>query len=204
MLNPYFIAMDFQPSRETPLKAKPRILSNLISFFVQFERSSGWLSPKSSMAPHVPSELKLDPPLDEEDIGDLSPYLALPSSTSSRASSSTVGSSLATYSPRNNWSDDELDASDVPLSGDITPETVDTPRKQVFSVQLLSPSSPTLSKFPSRPRELARSQTLPRTFQKEKRNSLSRPIRNEIIALEVDPVSVEKMQQWILGIAVGE
>ena len=156
------------------------------------------------MAPHVPSELKLDPPLDEEDIGDLSPYLALPSSTSSRASSSTVGSSLAAYSPRNNWSDDEFDALDVPLSNHTSPEAVETPRKQVFSFQLLSPSSPSLSKFPSKPRELARSQTLPRTFQIEKRNSLPRPIRNEIIALEVDPASVEKMQQWIFGIAVGE
>jgi len=156
------------------------------------------------MAPHVPSELKLDPPLYEEDIGDLSPYLALPSSTSSRASSSTVGSSLATYSPRNNWSDDELNSSCVQLSSSATSETVETPRKQVFSVQLPSPSSPSLSKFPSRPRELARSQTLPRTFQIEKRSSLSRSIHNEIIALEVDPVSVERMQQWILGIAVGE
>ncbi|KIM35253.1 hypothetical protein M413DRAFT_20781 [Hebeloma cylindrosporum] len=148
-------------------------------------------------------KLKLDHPIYEEDIGDLSPYLALPSSTSSRASSSTVGSSVAARS-RNNWSDDELDASDLHLSSRITPETVDTPRKQVFSVQLLSPSSPSLSKFPSRPLELARSQTLPRTFQIEKRSSLPRPIRNEIIALEVDPVSVEKMQHWILGIAVVE
>jgi len=155
------------------------------------------------MAPHVPSELNLEPPLYEEDIGDLSPYLALPSSTSSRASSSTVGSSLTTYSPRT-WSDDELNSSFVQPSSSATSETVETPRKQVFSVQLLSPSSPSLSKFPSRPRELARSQTLPRTFQTEKRSSLPRPIHNEIIALEVDPVSVEKMQQWILGIAVGE
>jgi hypothetical protein len=154
------------------------------------------------MAPHPPSELKLDVPLYEEDIGDLSSYLRLPSSTSSMASSSTLGSSLATLSPQNPWADDELDASDVPLSSHITPGSLDTPRKQTFSVQLPSPSSPSLSTFPSKPRGLSRSQTLPRTFLTDK--PLPRPVRNEINALGVDPVSVEKMQCWILGIAVGQ
>ncbi|KAF8969105.1 hypothetical protein BDZ97DRAFT_264108 [Flammula alnicola] len=147
------------------------------------------------MAPRHPTALNLEPPVDEEDIGDLSPYLSLPSSTSSRASSST---SIGTSSPRA-LTDDELD-SDIPLSSHTTPGAPDTPR---FTLQLPSPSSPSLSKFPSRPHVL-RSNTLPRTFQVERESTEPRQIHTEINALHVDSISVSKMQRWILGIAVVE
>ncbi|KDR78789.1 hypothetical protein GALMADRAFT_118246 [Galerina marginata CBS 339.88] len=151
------------------------------------------------MPPRVPSELKLDPPLDEEDISDLSPYLSLPSSTSSRASSSTIGSSLT--SSRND--DFEFD-SDIPLSSEITPGNPETPKKLSFSLQLPSPSSPTLSKFLPESHQISRSQTLPRGFQREKEHAEPRRIHSEINSLAVDQVSVQRMRRWILGIAVVE
>ncbi|CAA7266811.1 unnamed protein product [Cyclocybe aegerita] len=146
------------------------------------------------MPPNIPSELKLDQPLYEEDIGDLSPYLALPSSTSSRASSATTSSS---YSPRN-YTEEELD-SDIPLSSKDSPVT---PRTGSFSFH--SPSSPSLAKFAARHRQVSCSQTLPRLFQTEKRSSTPRKIQVEINALTVDSSSIEKMHRWILGIAVVE
>ncbi|KAF8150895.1 hypothetical protein B0H34DRAFT_666138 [Crassisporium funariophilum] len=155
------------------------------------------------MPPHVPTELKLDSPLYEEDIGDLSPYLPLPSSTSSRASSTTIGSSIAASSPRNNFTDEEQEL-DIPLSSRQSPGTITTPRKQLFGFQLASPSSPSLAKFPARPRQLSRSHTLPRVFQIEKKDSVPRAVHAEINALAVDPVSVAKMRRWIMGIAVVE
>lgn len=69
------------------------------------------------MPSNIPSQLKLEPPVHEEDIGDLSPYLSLPSTTSS-ASLPTISSS--TSSP-GFTTDDE---SDHPSSG--------TPRNQSF------------------------------------------------------------------------
>lgn len=74
------------------------------------------------MPSHIPSRLKLDPPVFEEDISDLSPYLALPS-TSSRASSSSVTISSSTSSPGFTTTDDEIDY----------PSPSGTPRKQSFS-----------------------------------------------------------------------
>ena len=136
------------------------------------------------MPPHIPSELKLDSPPYEEDIGDLSPYFALPSSTSSQASSTTINSSFSAYTPTED---------DIQLG---SPRTIRTPRKDSFSVHLPSPSSPSLSKFPSVPRQLSRSQTLPR-------KQPQRQIQTEISALAVEPVSVAKMHRWIMGIAVG-
>lgn len=153
------------------------------------------------MPPRVPAELDLEAPEYEEDIGDLSPYINFPSSTSSRASSSTVSSSLAESHPRNIYTDDEDLDQDIPLANDLSPVSAETPKKSNFSLPLPSPSSPSL--VPKRPSQFLRSQTLPRGFVLEKER-IPRRIQTEINALPVDPVSVAKMQRWILGIAVGE
>jgi len=148
------------------------------------------------MPSHIPPQLKLDSPVYEEDIGDLSPYLALPSSTSSRASSATINSSIASSSSV--ITDDELDL-------EVSPSSSGTPRKQSFGLDLdHSSSSHSLAKFVTKPRQLSRSQTLPRVPQLKKEDSSPRPLRNGINALEVDPISVAKIRRWILGIAVGE
>ena len=136
--------------------------------------------PSSSMPSHIPSQLKLDPPVFEEDIGDLSPYLALPS-TSSRASSVTISS---TSSP-GFTTDDELDH-----------PSNSTPKKQSFGFHL-SPSSSSYSLATSDSRFQG-----PLPVQKE--DSSQRPLRKEIDVLEVDPISVAKVRRWILGIAVGQ
>lgn len=153
------------------------------------------------MPPRIPAGLQLNTPQYEEDIGDLSPYLVLPSSTSSRASSSTIASSLAECSPRNNYAADEFD-SDIPLSSHITPGSVETPKRLAFSSRQLPSASPSLATFPSSP-EIRRSHTLPRTFQIEKEAVEPRLIHTEINALAVDAVSIGKMRRWILAIAVG-
>ncbi|KAF9560706.1 DUF1630-domain-containing protein [Agrocybe pediades] len=139
------------------------------------------------MPTHVPAELNLDSPLHEEDISDLSPYLGLPSSTSSQASSSTVNSSLYAPSPR---TDD-----------DDTPGSFQTPTKYSFSHNPLA-SSVEPSPVPERSQQFeSRAQTLPRGFQLGK---AERAIRKEIKSLTVDTNSVEKMWRWILGVAVVE
>ncbi|KAF4613826.1 hypothetical protein D9613_007981 [Agrocybe pediades] len=139
------------------------------------------------MPSHVPAELNLDSPLHEEDISDLSPYLGLPSSTSSQASSSSVNSSLYAPSPR---TDD-----------DDTPGSFQTPTKYSFSHNPLA-SSVEPSPVPERSQQFeSRAQTLPRGFQLGK---AERAIRKEIKSLTVDTNSVEKMRRWILGIAVVE
>ena len=144
------------------------------------------------MPSHIPSQLKLDAPVDEEDIGDLSPYLVLPSSTSSRASSATINSSTA--SSPGFTTEDELDI-------EISPDSSGTPKKRSFGLHLGPPSSS--YSLPARPRELSRFQA-PHVSQLEKEDSSPRPLRNKINALEIDPISVAKVQRWILGIAVGE
>lgn len=154
------------------------------------------------MAPRVPAELKLEAPEYEEDIGDLSPYMSFPSSTSSRASSSTLSSSIAESHPRNTSThdhDDDLDH-DIPSSNNLFPGSVETPKKSTFSLPLPSPSSPFLAppNVPKRPSQISRSHTLPRNFQLEKEQNV-RPLNTEINALPVDPVSIAKMQRWILG-----
>lgn len=151
------------------------------------------------MPPNVPAHLKLEPPEYEEDIGDLSPYLVLPSSTSSRTSSSSISAS----SLRNALSDDDLDYAD-PFSSHTSPGSIETPKRLTFSLQYSSPSSPSLSSPLVKPRRLSRSQILPRVSQAEKGIVEARIIHTEINALAVDPVSTEKMRRWILGIAVGE
>ena len=127
------------------------------------------------MPPNIPSQLKLEPPVYEEDIGDLSPYLSLPSTTSSTASLATINSSIS--SPRFT-TDDELDH----------PTSSGTPRNQSFG---FTPSSASYSLT-------TRSQDL---LQKD---SSPRPLCKEIDALQVDPISIAKIRRWILGIAVGE
>ncbi|KAJ3514657.1 hypothetical protein NLJ89_g2253 [Agrocybe chaxingu] len=130
------------------------------------------------MPPNIPSELKLDQPLYEEDIGDLSPYIVLPSSTSSQASSATASSS---YSPRN-YTEEELD-SDIPLSSKESPVT---PRTGSFNFH--SPSSPSLARLAT-----------------EKRSSTPRQIQAEINALAVDSPSMEKCTDgsWELVLTTG-
>lgn len=127
--------------------------------------------------------------MDEEDIGDLSPYLPLPSTTSSRASSrasiATINSSSCSNTSPGLTIDDELDH----------PSSSGTPRNQSFGFYL-TPSNDSYSLTTN----VSRSQDLP-PVQKD---SSPRPLCKEIDALEVDPVSVAKIRRWILGIAVGE
>ena len=130
----------------------------------------------------TPSQLKLDPPVFEEDIGDLSPYLALPSADS-RASSASINS--FTSSP-GFTTDDELDH----------PSSPETPRKQSFGFHLApSNSSHSLAASVSRPQD---------TLPLQRGDSSPRPLRKEIDALEVNSMSVTNIRRWILGIAVGE
>lgn len=135
--------------------------------------SLNWMS-ALRMPPRIPSNLKLDPPVYEEDIGDLSPYLALPSSTSSRTSSTTINSSI----------DDE---SDNGLSAG-------TPREQSFGFHLTASSSSHSSETSYHPP----------VAQSMSEHSSPRPLRNEINALQVDPASIAKIRRWILGLAVGK
>ena len=85
-------------------------------------RRSSWFS-RFLMPSNIPSQLMLEPPVHEEDIGDLSPYLSLPSTTSS-ASLATINSS--TSSPGFTTDDESVH----PSSG--------TPRNQSFG---FTPSS---------------------------------------------------------------
>lgn len=138
------------------------------------------------MPSNIPSQLVLEPPVYEEDIGDLSPYLSLPSATSSRTSlATTINSSSFSISSPGFATDDELDH----------PSSSGTPRNQSFGFHLTSPSASY-----SLTTSVSRSQSLP-PVQKD---SSPRPLCKEIDALEVDPVFVAKIRRWILGIAVGE
>jgi hypothetical protein len=137
------------------------------------------------MPSNIPSQLKLEPPVDEEDIGDLSPYLSLPSTTtSSRASLATINSSSYSITSPGFTTDDGLDH----------PSSSGTPRNRSFGFHL-TPSSDSFSLRTN----VSRSQERP--VQKD---PSPRPLCKEIDALEVDPVSVAKIRRWILGIAVGE
>ena len=76
------------------------------------------------MPSHVPAELKLDEPVYEEDICDVSPYAVLPLSTTS----TTINSSLGGYSPRSIQPED-----DVPMSGhDMYHMLSRTPKRGLF------------------------------------------------------------------------
>ncbi|SRR6266540_5200677 len=77
------------------------------------------------MPSRVPAELKLNEPVYEEDIGDLSPYAVLPLSTSS----TTINSSLGGYSPRSILTED----SDIPLSSNNMYYMLKTPKRGSFS-----------------------------------------------------------------------
>ncbi|KAF9532638.1 hypothetical protein CPB83DRAFT_784718 [Crepidotus variabilis] len=149
------------------------------------------------MPPNIPAKLNLDPPEYEEDIGDLSPYAALPLTTST--TSTTLGSSISGFSPRSYREEDGHD-SDIPQSAHDEYATIRTPKKGAFGTQLHSPSSPSLVK-PSPTRRVSRSQTLPRGFNTDK---TPRKVQTEISALDIDLTAVTKMRRWILGIAVVE
>ena len=135
------------------------------------------------MPSNVLSQLKLEPPVYEEDIGDLSPYLSLPS-TISRASLATINSS--TSSP-GFTTDDELDH----------PSSSGTLRNQSFGFYLTPPSASYSLKT-----SVSRCQGLPPVTVQQ--DSSPRLLCKEIDTLEVDPISVAKIRRWILGIAVGE
>ena len=134
------------------------------------------------MPSNIPSQLKLEPPVYEEDIGDLSPYLSLPSTTSSSASLATINSSSYSTSSPGFATDDELELDRPSSSG--------TPRNPSFGFHLTPPSTSS-----SLTTSVSRS-----PVQKDS----SPPLCKGISALEVDPASVAKMRRWILGVAVGE
>lgn len=153
------------------------------------------------MAPRQPTGLNLEAPEREEDIGDLSPYLSLPSATSSQASSST--STFNTSSPRLILTDGEIE-DEIPIGNTMASDILDTPTNTKFKFQLPS-SSPSLARFPDRPAQLSRSNTLPDSLQRSKKDdSEAHKIREELKALPEDPSSIAKMRRWIMGIAVGE
>lgn len=139
------------------------------------------------MPSNIPSQLKLElePPVDEEDIGDLSPYLLLPSTTSSRASLATINSSSYSNTSHGFTTDDELDH----------PSGSGTPTNQSFGFHLAPPSVSY---------SLTTRVSCSQDFPPEQRDLSPRPLRKEIDELEIDPVSVAKIRRWILGIAVGE
>ena len=123
------------------------------------------------MPSHVPAELKLDEPVYEEDICDLSPYSLLPSSTTS----TTINSSLGSYSPRSILLED-----DIPMSGnDMYHMLLKTPKRSLFNS--LPTQSSSLHAHDKQPRKL----------------------QMELDSLGVDPVVIAKLQRWVLGIAVG-
>ena len=158
-----------------------------------------FITTTTRMAPRHPTELNLDDAAYEEDIGDGSPYLAIPSSTSSRASSSTSFSDAS--SPRTLPTDDEYD---IPIGSAMSPDVLDTPTNIKFSVQLPSPSSPSLATFSGRPFQIERAATLPDDLHTEKKRSTVREIQEELRALPRDNASIANMRRWIMGIAVGE
>lgn len=153
------------------------------------------------MAPRHPTQLILEDPEYEEDIGDLSPYLSLPSSTSSRASSSTSFS--GTSSPRTLPTDDE-DIIAFHTRDAASPDALNTPTNTKFSFQLPSLSSPSVVSSPGRPLEISRANSLPDSTLAEKERSAPRQMREELKALSQDSVSIAKMRRWIMGIAVGK
>jgi hypothetical protein len=154
------------------------------------------------MAPRQPTGLNLEAPEREEDIGLLSPYLALPSATSSQASSST--STFSTSSPRLILTDGEFE-DEIPIGNAMaSSDVLNTPTNTRFMHQLPS-SSPALARFPDRPAQLSRSSTLPDGFQHSKKDdSQAHKIREELKALSEEPSSIAKMRRWIMGIAVGK
>lgn len=138
------------------------------------------------MPSHVPAELELTSPLYEEDIGDLSPYVALPLSASSRTSSTTLTTSES-YSTRSTLVRNEFDSDHV--FGANEAHRMDSLRRAFLSTNSRSPSLSSLP-IPSLPAQTP-AQKLPRKFQ------------SEFDALIVDSDAVAKMRRWILGIAVG-
>ena len=147
-----------------------------------------------SMPSHIPSQLKLDQPVYEEDIVDLSPYFALPVSSSSRASSATINSSI-TSSIGFTTDDESLDFENSPSSSG-------TPRKQTFGFHL-APSNSSHS-LTTRSHHISCPQARLSVPQLGNEDSSPRSLRVEIDALEVNPISVAQIRRWILGIAVGE
>ncbi|KAF9480001.1 DUF1630-domain-containing protein [Pholiota conissans] len=153
------------------------------------------------MAPRYPTILNLEAPELEEDIGDLSPYLSLPSSTSSQASSST--STFGASTSLAGLTDGELDDV-IPIGSTLALDTLDTPTNTRFPRQLPSPSVPSLSNLPERPQQISRSTTVPETLHLKKESSRVHKVREELQALSRDPATVAKMRRWIMGIAVVE
>ena len=133
------------------------------------------------MPSNIPSQLKLEPPVYEEDIGDLSPYLSLPSTISSSTSLATINSSICSTSSPGFATDDELDC----------PSSSGTPRNPSFGFHLDPPSA-------------SSSLTTSVSRSPVQKDSSPTPLCKGIGALEVDPVSVAKIRRWILGVAIGE
>ncbi|KAF9007539.1 hypothetical protein BDQ17DRAFT_1238106 [Cyathus striatus] len=125
----------------------------------------------------------------EDDIGEQSPYLAALASASSRGSATTSSTTMTPEHPNQ------------PLRYTVPFKSL--ARKSSYG-QLHSPSSPSLSIKPAegRPRQLSRSNTLPRVFQLEQKTQ--RRANSELEGLEIEMDVVKKMQKWILGIAVVE
>jgi hypothetical protein len=113
----------------------------------------------------------------EEDIGNLSPY-----SLHNSPSSTTVGSS-------NGDPTTDEPVSEYPY---VAPGSEETPTQSTFSTQLLSPS---LTRRNDNMLPISRARTLPVDIR-------SPPSSSEISKLDVDASQVAKMRRWILGVAI--
>ncbi|PFH46772.1 hypothetical protein AMATHDRAFT_69093 [Amanita thiersii Skay4041] len=167
------------------------------------------------------AELKLEEPL-EVDIGDYNcddediqytSYLGIP-----RPSAST--SSFRTFTTSPALSSDDPSPCSSPRPAGSPPVSYNTPIHVPFdkaSSGLLSglfgsPSSPALARLVGangsanklgRSSTLSTSATLPRASQSEAR-LLKHRNKSEVDNLEMDPVVVEKLRRWLLGIAIVE
>lgn len=134
-------------------------------------------------------DLKLDEPLEEEDISDGSPYIgfSLTSASSSASSSSVFSTPTFSQTPL-------LSASHI---------TSSLTRKNGLG-QLSSSSSSALDRsatlLPTRSPSLSRSQTLPRISQPENR---PRKRQAELDGIGASSEVLDKLRRWIIGVAIG-
>lgn len=138
------------------------------------------------MPTHIPAELKLDVPLYEEDISDLSPY-SVPLS----GLRTTINSS---YSTTSSLTGHEI-VSGIPYSGnDIHRMLVlGTPMRDMFNVDIWFIVF--IFDLPTQNYRQA-TQTVPPSKELRK-------LQVEIGSLTMDPAVVVKMRRWVLAFAVG-
>lgn len=133
----------------------------------------------------------------EADIGDFhNTYLHIPTSNLSLVSGSSTTPSSASPSLINLREEEALRDASQPQNG--------AQRKTSLGGHIVSPSSPSLVRTfsvadnPLRP-AFARSLSLPRVVEAKQRKRLV-----DVDSLVVEPEAIQKLQRWIMGIAIGE